>query len=577
MTSYRRWIAILALMIVGLVIYMIVGFNEDATRDNLKRLGGGGEWDNRGTHRPLQNTQMAHLQSSYSDIAAVVREFTVNIEATRKLSGGNVDGGGLNFVDPFGGRPFSGQTPMAANLNTQGAPKVLGVMRFRSAPPITADAVMPHEERGVCTKCHSIIAGKSTVNQVAARAQQNRSSVGSGIIIDQAGFVLTNYHIICNAVDLAVTTANGNHYAADVRYTDVPGDLAILKINSVNKFPVARMGDSDLVQEGDIVLAVGNQFGLSQTVTSGIVSDTNRTVNIGGSPVAGLIQTDAAINRGSSGGPLVNIKGEVIGINTAIYSLTGDFTGIGFSIPVNRAKSTFGHIPAVTGMAANVFDLNVGEVITVAMVPDAPAAWFGAEVIGIDPILAEQFGLHSKKGVMVNRVFERSPASKAGIKRGDVIKDINGRRITDVRKFRKVVAPLMVGDTIDLIIISANQKVAVSAQLVEVPKKQLRARDTRRAAAAPIEMEWAGLEVVGVTPQAVKKFGIARGTRGVVVMEPEGMPAAAGIMMGDVITGINRKQISNMTDFSEVVNNINITDGVMFDILRRGEPLFITM
>ncbi|MGR3220063.1 MAG: trypsin-like peptidase domain-containing protein [Candidatus Anammoxibacter sp.] len=567
-SPYKKWVILLAVMIVGLVVFMVVGFDEDMADRNLHRI----KEEGGGHHGLIHNTQMANLQNSYSDIAASVREITVNIEASRRVLGvaGNR---GIDFADPWG-VPHQ-QHPVAGNLNAQGVPKVLGVAKIRTAPALSPSAVMPHKYRGVCSNCHTILKAAGT-NQVAALTP-GRTSIGSGIIIDSKGFILTNYHVVADANNIVVTIANGNRYHADVKFTDVTGDLAILKINTVNKLPVAIMGDSDLVQEGDIVLAVGNPFGLSQTVTSGIISDTNRTVTIGGAPVAGLIQTDAAINRGSSGGPLVNIKGEVIGINSAIFSLTGDFTGIGFAIPVNRAKEAFGHIPSLTGIAANVFDLNIGEVITIAMVPNTPDAWFGAEVTTIDPIIAEQFGLHNNKGVLVNQVFPDSPAEKAGLVRGDVIKKINNRRINDMSKFRKIIVTLEVGDTIDVAVSRDNEPMLFAAQLENIPQKITKANANRRAVAAPVEMEWAGMEVMAVNPQLAQRFGIAKGTHGVVVVEPEGMPAAAGIVMGDIIIGINRKQINNMADFAETVRNVNVADGVLFDILRQGKPLYITM
>ncbi|MGR3318337.1 MAG: trypsin-like peptidase domain-containing protein [Candidatus Anammoxibacter sp.] len=566
-SSYKKWLVLLAFMIVGLIVFMVVGFDEDRAGKNLRRIRAEGD----DHHGLLHNTQMANLQNSYSDIASAVREVTVNIEATRRVRG-VANNGGVNFTDPWGTQRQ--QFPMAGNLNAQGIPKVLGVMKNRIAPAIKPSAVMPHKYRGVCSNCHLI--KTAGTNQVAGPAS-GRTSIGSGIIVDSKGFILTNYHVVANANNIVVTIANGNRYHADIKFTDVTGDLALLKISTVNKLPVAIMGDSDLIQEGDIVLAVGNPFGLNQTVTAGIISDTNRTVTIGGSPVSGLIQTDAAINRGSSGGPLVNIKGEIIGINSAIFSLTGDFTGIGFAIPINRAKEAFGHIPSLTGMAVNVFDLNIGEVITIAMVPNTPDAWFGAEVSAIDPIMAEQFGLHNNKGVLVNQVFPDSPAEKAGLVRGDVIKKINNRRINDIPKFQKIIAPLAVGDVIDLTISRDNQPMTFTVQLENIPKKITKANANRRAMAVPLEIEWAGMEVKAITPQLAQRFGIAKGTHGVVVIEPEGIAAAAGIMMGDIVIGINRKPIDNMADFSETIGNVNITDGVLFDVLRQGKPLYITM
>lgn len=569
-TRYKKWLVLLAAMVIILIVWVAIGFDEDKAQGNLSkiqieadhRFGG----DNAGDGR----IELSRLQESYSDIATKVRAVTVNISASRNAMGMGGNNGGIEFADPFGVQP------QRAIGGTQNVPGVMSVKAI--APPITQDAKMPHTYRGVCSNCHPIINNKKKGQQAARQAAgMNRASVGSGVIIDASGYILTNNHIIENANNIIVTTISGSKYRAEVKFSDAGNDLAILKINSAAKFPAAVLGNSDIIQEGDIVLAVGNPFGLNQTVTSGIISDSNRSVNIGGAMHRGLIQTDAAINRGSSGGPLVNIKGEVIGINSAIYSMTGDFTGIGFAIPINRAKETFTSVPAIQAMQANFIDMNVGEVITIAMRPNLPEAWFGAEVSAIDPIIAEQFGLRGNNGVIVNRIFPGSPAEKAGLVRGDIILKVNGRRVTDINKYKIVTSSLQAGDPISLSINRNGGIIKPTALLENIQNRNIPKRTVTAAAVAPGEMEWAGMEVTPITPILAKRYGIAKGTKGVVVIEAEAMAAASGIFMGDVIHGINRQEVKSMSDFVSATMNANIAEGVLFDISRQGDPLFITM
>lgn len=573
-TRYKSWVAILFILITGLIVWVVVGFDKHKTAANLDKLSLENNFMDTATDKIDNNAHVLRLQESYSGIAIAVKAVTVNISATRRNNGALNNNNRLDFADPFGGRPQQ-FAPMAPQ-NIEPNPGIIGVKAL--APPITRNAVMPHEFRGECAECHLFI-DIPPVNKVAAQVR-NRASVGSGVIVDSTGYILTNYHIVSDADDVVVTLDNGRDYAAIMNYTDVVGDLAILKINANTPLPAAVLGDSDLVQEGDIILAVGNPFGLSQTVTSGIISNTNRTVSIGTKQYSNLIQTDAAINKGSSGGPLVNMKGEIIGINTAIYSMTGDFMGIGFAVPINRAKDIFTAVPSLGAIAANVIDMNVGDVITLAMQPDANpvGAWFGIEAAPLDTIMVEQFGLKNGNGIIVNRVFPDSPAERVGLKRGDVVLKINGRSITSITKFQKITSTLKQGEVINLVLSRKKQEVRLAAALDGIQNKKIPAAQANKTTIPPPgELEWAGIEVMPITPQLAVKFGVNRGDPGVVVVEAEGIAAAAGIMNGDVIRGINKIKINNMSDFADAVTNVNIADGVLFDVSRRGEPLYITM
>ena len=243
--------------------------------------------------------------------------------------------------------------------------------------------------------------------------QKKLEGTGTGVIIDPKGYILTNYHVIANAEDIRVRLSGekDKEFEAKIVGEDPRTDLAVLKIKSNKKFPSAVLGDSDVIRVGDWVLAIGSPFGLEQTVTVGVISAKRQSVPIEGRSYRDLIQTDAAINRGNSGGPLVNIKGEIIGINTAIYAPTGVFAGVGFAIPINDAKEIIDDL------------IEKGRVIR---------GWLGVEIKEVDEIIAKQFGLREIQGALVNKVIENSAAEKGGIERGDIIVKFAGQKVKEV-------------------------------------------------------------------------------------------------------------------------------------------------
>lgn len=253
------------------------------------------------------------------------------------------------------------------------------------------------------------------------KRQYKREGGGSGVIISEDGYILTNEHVIHDASQIKVrVNIDGieKTYSGKVIGKDKRTDIAIVKINA-KKLKYAILGDSDKIRIGEWVIAIGSPFGLEQTVTSGIISALRQSVNIEGKSYKNFIQTDAAINRGNSGGPLINIKGEVIGINTAIYAPTGVFSGIGFAIPVNSAKEIMNDL------------INRGKVIR---------GWLGIEVLPVDSAIIKQFNLKDKSGVLVNSVYKNTPAIKCGMKRGDVIVEFAGEKINNPEELQKIVS-----------------------------------------------------------------------------------------------------------------------------------------
>ncbi|MBF0484534.1 MAG: trypsin-like peptidase domain-containing protein [Candidatus Omnitrophica bacterium] len=285
-------------------------------------------------------------------------------------------------------------------------------------------------------------------------ANKGYENIGAGIFVDQRGYVLTNYHVTQEATDIVVTVFGppSQDYPAEIVASDPVNDLAIIKIKGDGNFPEVQIGDSSFTQVGDYVVAVGSPFGIEQTVTSGIISGIRKSIVIEGVRYQNLFQTDTPINRGSSGGPLVNLKGEVIGINTAIYAPTGVFSGTGFAIPINDCKdflaANLGKNYSVPvdqrGMIApNVMDLT--------KTPKGPIPiHFGLEVMPVNDVIAKQFGISEHQGVLVNRVLDGASADVAGIQRGDIVVAVAGVPVKGMDDIPKIVAHFKTGDSVNV-------------------------------------------------------------------------------------------------------------------------------
>ena len=384
---------------------------------------------------------------------------------------------------------------------------------------------------------------------------------GSGVIIDPKGYILTNYHVIAGAEEIKVTLSNGKEkkYDGKVVGKDPRTDLAIIKIKSKEKFPAAKLGDSDKIRIGDWAIAIGSPFGLKQTLTVGVISAKRQSLYVEGKEYREMIQTDASINRGNSGGPLVNIKGEVIGINTAIYAPTGVFAGVGFAIPINNAKEILDEL------------IEKGRVVR---------GWLGIEIREVDEVIVKQFNLPNTKGVLVNRVMEDSAAEKGGMKRGDVIIKVGDHKVEDVRDLQKVVTKTKPGKKVKVVVIREKKEVTLTIKLGEMPEmvEEARVRGEEKEEIGEGEVEqWLGMKVEALTPALAGKYRIEDG-EGVVIVEIEiGSKAEEmGLVEGDLIRSINRQSTGNCKEFKKVVKKVNLSEGVIFDIVRRGRPVYIT-
>jgi len=371
---------------------------------------------------------------------------------------------------------------------------------------------------------------------------------------------LTNYHVIAGAEEIKVTLSNGEEkkYDGKVIGKDSTSDLAVIEIKAKEKFPAAKLGDSDKIRIGDWAIAIGSPFGLKQTLTVGVISAKRQSLYVEGKEYRDMIQTDASINRGNSGGPLVNIKGEVIGINTAIYAPTGVFAGVGFAIPINNAKEILDEL------------IEKGKVVR---------GWLGIEIREVDEVIAKQFSLPDTKGVLVNRVIENSAAEKGGMNRGDVIVKIEDHKVERVRDLQEVVARTKPGKKVKVVVIREKKEIALDIKLAEMPETigEAKVKEEKEETGEGEVEQWLGMKVETLTPALAKNYGIEDG-KGVVIVEIEiGSKAEEmGVVEGDLIRSINRQSTGDLKEFKKVVKQVDLSQGVIFDIVRRGRPAYIT-
>jgi len=375
--------------------------------------------------------------------------------------------------------------------------------------------------------------------------QYKQRSLGSGFIISKDGFIFTNYHVIEKAEEILVKLADGQEYEAEVKGTDENTDIALLKIDPNEDLPAAELGSSSKLRVGEWVIAIGNPFGLSQTVTVGIVSAKGRVIGAG--PYDDFIQTDASINPGNSGGPLFNLKGEVVGINTAIVA---QGQGIGFAIPIDMAKEI---LPSLKAR---------GRVLR---------GWLGVSVQDITGEIADSLNLKNKKGALVGDVFPGDPADKAGIKTGDVIVAIKGEEIKDTHDLLRVVAGLTIGEEAAVTIIRNGNKETVMVTVV--------ARDEEKRAATEREQsEYYGMTVQEITAEIAEYLGL-EDKNGVIVTEVKAASSAdeSGIRPQDIILQVNRTKIRNLEDYKGVMDTIDESRSVLMLIQRSGTKYFVVI
>lgn len=437
---------------------------------------------------PVSNShETIMVPANFSDLAEQVRPGVVNIQVVKKVQN-------VGFAFPgFQGSPFGENSPFGRF--------------FEGNPPM----------------------------------DQKQEGVGSGFVISQEGFILTNNHVVEDAEQIKVKLANGKEYDAKIVGRDPKTDLALVKIDGVNDLHALPLGNSEDLKVGSWVVAVGSPFGLEQTVTQGIVSGKGRV--IGSGPYDDFIQTDASINPGNSGGPLINMKGEVIGINTAINP-SGQ--GIGFAIPIDMAKTI---IPQLEQKGS------------------VTRGWLGIGIQQMTPALEKSFGLNGKEGALVADVFKGGPAEKAGIERGDVITQFDAKKIVESKDLSRIVAATPVGKMVEVKLMRDGKAIERTVKVGEMEKKI-------EAAQLPSHKSL-GITVQELTPEIARDLGLKRET-GVVVtsVEPGSSAADAGIQTGDVIQEVNRKSVKDVEDFSQKIAQAESQNNVLLLIQRGQNSLF---
>ncbi len=376
------------------------------------------------------------------------------------------------------------------------------------------------------------------------QGQRKAQSLGSGVIISHDGYILTNDHVVNGADEIEVKLSDGRTFTASIKGQDDKLDLALLQIDTGEDLPVAELGNSEALEIGEWVMAIGNPFGLEQTVTAGIVSAKGRVIGAG--PYDNFIQTDASINPGNSGGPLFNLQGEVVGVNTAIVA---GGTGIGFAIPINAAKEILPQLKTT------------GHVVR---------GWLGVSIQQMNEELAESFGLEKAYGALVTEVVKDSPAEQAGVRRGDVILSYEGKELEDMKDLPRLVAATPVDTKVQMIVFRDGKKKKLKVTVGKLKDARQQAEVTTS------EGGHLGLTVVDISPEVMRRFNLETGD-GVLItgIDRDGPAAKANLTHGDVILEVNGKEIKNVGDFRALVGKTDKGE-VLRLLIRRGESILYT-
>lgn len=395
----------------------------------------------------------------------------------------------------------------------------------------------------------------------AGVAQREVTSLGSGFVIDPSGYVVTNNHVIGNADQITVIFQDKTHLKATIVGRDEKTDLALLKVKSDKPLVATRFGDSDAMRVGDWVIAVGNPFGLGGSVSAGIVSARGRNINAG--PFDDFIQTDAAINRGNSGGPLFNARGEVVGVNSAIFSPTGGNIGIGFAVPAAMAKS-------VVTQLRDFGTIHRG--------------WMGVKIENVTDELANSIGLGKARGALISDVTKNGPADAAGLQPGDVVVRYDGKEIDEMRKLPRYVADTKTGAKVEMVYWRKGKEIptqVVVGQLPEVKGPTATKAENESPDATRKDALILGMQLIPLSKELIAQLSLAPNTKGVIVeaLERNGEAAKRGILPGDVILEVNQMPVDSTAAVERAVAAAKKTgrDFVLVRLARKDEAFFATL
>jgi serine protease Do len=380
------------------------------------------------------------------------------------------------------------------------------------------------------------------------KRKHKSSALGSGVIVSEQGYILTNNHVVQGAEEIKVTLYDKREFKGKIVGTDPRTDLAVVKI-AAKDLPTLQMGESAKLKTGDIVLAVGSPFGLNQTITMGIVSAVGRS-NIGLADFEDFIQTDAAINPGNSGGALVNISGELVGINTAIFSTSGGYMGIGFAIPSDMAKTVMDSI------------IKHGKVVR---------GWLGVSIQNLTPELSKSLGIKETEGALIAGIESHSPADKAGFKRGDLVTAVDGKKIVDSTTLRNIVAATAPGKKVDVKIIREGKEQTIAVTLGEYKEKKIVKKSEYNNIMKDVTVQ-------ELTPSIQDKLNLPENLTGVVITDVGQESPAQGLLQpGDVIEEINKMTIRSAQDYDKAVSKLGERDSVLLLIYRDGGSVYLTI